>query len=198
MPSDSFLKLNQEKRNRIIDACLLEIVNSSFDKFKISNVIKNCNIARGSFYYYFADKYDLYKYALCLVNDSKIEFLRNITEKSDKNFYSLFAESMEKFLIYRKDKKLLFEAGIKLRRTGIEELVKLQRDYDIKVRDSVAMKLSDEASNLNDGFDVDILAEFFVILFNEDSIDMLKKTDYSDADIIKNMTMLITKGIYKM
>ncbi len=198
MPSDSFFNLNQEKRNRIIDACLHEIVNSSFEKFKISNVIKKCNIARGSFYYYFTDKYDLYKYALCLVNDSKIDFLKNITEKSDKDFYSLFAESMEKFLTYRKDEKLLFEAGIKLRRTGIDELTVLQREYDIKVRNSVSMKLADEMDKLNKGIDVDILSEFFVILFNEDSIDMLKKTDYSDVDIVKNMTMLITQGIYKV
>ncbi len=198
MPSDSFFNLNEEKRAKIMNACLHEIVNSSFEKFKISNVIKKCNIARGSFYYYFTDKYDLYRYAVCLVNESKIEFLKSITERSDKDFYSLFAEAMEKFLMYRINEKLLFDAGIKLRKTGIEDLIALQREYDIKVRNSVAMKLSDEAANLNDGIDTDILAEFFVILFNEDSIDMLKKTNYSDADIIKNITMLITKGIYKL
>ncbi len=197
MPSDSFFKLNDVKRNRITNACLQEIVNSSFEKFKISNVIKKCNIARGSFYYYFDDKYDLYKYALCLVNDSKIDFLKNITSESDADFYSLFAESMQKFLKYRTEEKLLFNAGSKLRRTGIKELMNLQREYDIKVRNAVSVKLVTEVDKLNDGVDMNILAEFFVSLFNEDTIDMLKTTDYSDEDIIKNITILITKGIYK-
>ncbi len=198
MPTDSFFNLNQEKRNRITVACLEEIVNNSFDKFKISNVIKKCNIARGSFYYYFHDKYDLYMFALRLVNDSKIDFLKSIETEDGEDFYSLFAKAMQKFLDYSKNENLLFEAGVSLRRTGIEELTKLQREYDVKVRNAVSAKLQSESSKLSSGIDVDILAEFFVILFNEDLIDILKKTEHSDDDIIRNITTLITKGIYKV
>ncbi len=197
MPNESFFNLKEAKRDRIMKACFNEIINSSFEKFKISNVIKECKIARGSFYYYFENKYDLYSYALELVNKNKMSFLATIIQDDSTDSYSLFAESVRCFLEYRNNDKILFKAGSKLRKTGIEELSNKQREYDIVIRNYVSEKLTSEAGHLNDGFDVNILAEFFVILFNEDTIDMLKKTEYSDENIIENMTMLIMKGIYR-
>ena len=51
-----------EKRNKIIDCAVEEFSQRDFDNAKLSNIVKNADIARGSIYQYFEDKMDLYLY----------------------------------------------------------------------------------------------------------------------------------------
>ena len=64
MPKETFLKLPEEKKNKIIKAAKKEFERVPFEQTSIKNIVEDAEIARGSFYQYFESKEDLLKYIL--------------------------------------------------------------------------------------------------------------------------------------
>lgn len=62
MPSDTFFRLPEEKRRRLMDAAWDEFTSVRFSDASINKIIRSAGIPRGSFYQYFADKDDLFSY----------------------------------------------------------------------------------------------------------------------------------------
>ena len=56
MPSNTFFRLPEEKRQRLLDAAWEEFSRVSFADASINQIIRAANISRGSFYQYFTDK----------------------------------------------------------------------------------------------------------------------------------------------
>ena len=59
MPTSTFYRLPQEKRQKLIDAIHQELLRVPYEEISINKIIQNANISRGSFYQYFADKNDM-------------------------------------------------------------------------------------------------------------------------------------------
>lgn len=80
MPTNTFFRLPEEKRQRLIDAAWDEFSNTSFSDASINRIIQNAHIPRGSFYQYFTDKEDLFWHLLSEVQayiaDTLVVFLR--------------------------------------------------------------------------------------------------------------------------
>ena len=64
MPKDTFIKLPQEKKDKIINAAKREFSRASLRDASIKNIVEEAEIARGSFYQYFESKEDLLQYLL--------------------------------------------------------------------------------------------------------------------------------------
>ena len=62
MPSDTFFRLPEEKRQRLMDAAWEEFTQVRFSDASINKIIQSAHIPRGSFYQYFEDKNDLFSY----------------------------------------------------------------------------------------------------------------------------------------
>ena len=62
MPSDTFFRLPEEKRARLMEAAWDEFTSVRFSDASINKIIRSAGIPRGSFYQYFADKDDLFSY----------------------------------------------------------------------------------------------------------------------------------------
>jgi len=93
LPKETFFNLNNEKKKKIIDSSVLEFANNSFDEAKLSSIIKTAGIPRGSFYQYFEDKSDLYKYLFSHITDAKIKYLEDLLVNPEKlSFLDLFRE----------------------------------------------------------------------------------------------------------
>jgi len=93
LPKETFFNLNKEKKKKIIDSSVLEFANNSFDEAKLSSIIKAAGIPRGSFYQYFEDKSDLYKYLFSHITDAKIKYLEDLLVNPEKlSFLDLFRE----------------------------------------------------------------------------------------------------------
>jgi len=75
LPTNTFKGLSEAKQQRIFDAALNEFSERSFSEAKLSNIIKDAKIPRGSFYQYFEDKLDLYKYIFEKFGEKKIEYM---------------------------------------------------------------------------------------------------------------------------
>lgn len=64
MPSATFCNLPQEKQERLLAAASREFSRRPFSEASINQIIKDAGIPRGSFYMYFADKEDLFRYVM--------------------------------------------------------------------------------------------------------------------------------------
>ena len=64
MCSETFLRLPEEKRSRILNAAWEEFTRVSFADASINQIVRRAGIARGSFYQYFKDKEALAVYLL--------------------------------------------------------------------------------------------------------------------------------------
>ncbi|MBQ2739076.1 MAG: helix-turn-helix transcriptional regulator, partial [Oscillibacter sp.] len=64
MSSETFLRLPEEKRRRILDAAWEEFTRVSFSDASINQIVQRSGISRGSFYQYFRDKEELMAYLM--------------------------------------------------------------------------------------------------------------------------------------
>lgn len=62
MVSETFLHLNQEKRDRVTQALLTEFSHYPVATAQVARIVKDAGIARGAFYVYFDSLEDAYRY----------------------------------------------------------------------------------------------------------------------------------------
>lgn len=89
MPTATFFRLPEEKRERLINACWDELTRVRFTDVSINRIIAAARIPRGSFYQYFADKEDLIRYLLEDMRQYFIALLRNILEETGGDLFAL-------------------------------------------------------------------------------------------------------------
>ena len=80
MPKKTFFNLPENKRENIIQSLLEEFSNHSFAEASISSIIDRADIPRGSFYQYFSDLEDAYKFIIRLVAEKKMEYFQQRME----------------------------------------------------------------------------------------------------------------------
>ena len=62
MPTSTFLALPAERRQRLVDAAIREFSEKPYAQASLSQIALRSRIAKGSFYQYFSDKLDLYRW----------------------------------------------------------------------------------------------------------------------------------------
>lgn len=104
MPKDTFLNLSEEKRNLIEDVALNEFAEHGFDNASINQIVEKADIAKGSFYQYFADKGDLYKHILTRIGEEKLAYITPALQNpADLDFFSFLEEIYRSGLAFAKD-----------------------------------------------------------------------------------------------
>ena len=93
MPKQTFYNLDESKKVKIYEASLNEFARTNYESAKVSNIIKEAGIPRGSFYQYFEDKLDLYHYIFDEIAKRKIEYMGDIQSRMHTmNFFDLWEE----------------------------------------------------------------------------------------------------------
>ena len=64
MPTTTFFNLPPPKREKLLRAAVAEFARRPYGEVSINRIIQAAEIPRGSFYQYFADKTDLFRYVL--------------------------------------------------------------------------------------------------------------------------------------
>lgn len=64
MPSSTFLNLAPEKQEKLLTAAAREFTERPYNEASINQIIQAAGIPRGSFYMYFRDKEDLFRYLI--------------------------------------------------------------------------------------------------------------------------------------
>ena len=94
MPSDTFFRLPESKRQRLMDAAWDEFTTVRRADVSINKIIQSAGIPRGSFYQYFTDKDDLFLY---LVRPLQMHFFELAMEEVTRTRGSLFSAPLAIF-----------------------------------------------------------------------------------------------------
>lgn len=116
MPKATFFNLPEGKRERIIEAAIEEFATHSFQKARVTAIADQAGIAKGSFYQYFTDKKDLYKYLIKLLVVKKISYInQDVVENRDKySFFQLLREAFISGIRFAKENPRLLSIGMML------------------------------------------------------------------------------------
>jgi AcrR family transcriptional regulator len=99
MPTSTFHALPAERRDRLVREAIMEFSEHSYAEASLSRIAQRSRIAKGSFYQYFADKLDLYRW---LVSEEAAERKRAFIGKpsADEDFWTGFATWIERGMAF--------------------------------------------------------------------------------------------------
>lgn len=78
MPKETFNNLPEEKRRQILDLAIKEFAEHPYNVASISKIVRKAGIAKGSFYQYFENKKELYRYLVKLSSDEKLKLAKDL------------------------------------------------------------------------------------------------------------------------
>ena len=87
MPKDTFFNLPKDKQQKLITAIKNELSRVPFAQLSINQIIKEADIARGSFYQYFTDRFDMLEYIMLQFRQ---EMQNQLIERLQQNGGDLF------------------------------------------------------------------------------------------------------------
>lgn len=204
MPTQTFYNLDVEKQNRIIESAINEFSVRSYDEAKLSNIIRESSIPRGSFYQYFNDKMDIYKYIFQKLGEQKMLFMGEaINNKDQIPFLELFRILYQKGMqfAYQNPKAikitslLLSSRGIAFDEVMKENLILAKTYYKSYI------ETDQKLGRISNEIDAEVLTDVFVNLITNTSIDQLSITHNQTLDLkklnerVEKVLTILEKGI---
>lgn len=98
MPTSTFFRLPEEKRQRLLDAAWEEFSRTSFSDASINQIIHNAHIPRGSFYQYFEDKGELFWYLLDGMREYFSCVFQEILEETGGDLFAVPVRAFDRFI----------------------------------------------------------------------------------------------------
>ncbi len=110
MPKDTFFNLSQEKQERIIESAKTAFSKKRYSAVTIDAIVALAKIPKGSFYQYFDNKDDLYKYIFYDVGKDKKEMLLEALDQYDElDFSKMLMQLMNKAYEFEARDRRIFE-----------------------------------------------------------------------------------------
>lgn len=99
MPTSTFFGLSEERRERLVREAIAEFSERPYAEASLSQIAQRSRIAKGSFYQYFADKLDLYRW---LVTDEAPRHKRAFigTPRPTDDFWAGFETLIERGMAF--------------------------------------------------------------------------------------------------
>ena len=110
MPSSPFLNLPAEKQENLLEAATWEFSHKPFNEASINQIIKEAGIPRGSFYMYFQDKEDLFRYLLKGYVDQLFMLLEEFLIQNQGDIFQALLELYD-YVQAKNDRRHLGEVG---------------------------------------------------------------------------------------
>ncbi|WP_427852760.1 TetR/AcrR family transcriptional regulator [Halothermothrix orenii] len=201
LPTSTFFNLPEEKKKRVIEAALDEFAAYPYHKASVTRIIKRAKIASGSFYQYFKDKKDLYKYILELGTERKFEYLGPVLEKQNEyDFFELLRQLYVRGIKYARENPRLEAIANKLISNKDSEIyVEIIGEQRPRTARFFRALLEDgiKKGEIDSEVDIDLVAHMLITLNLALSDFVYKdgKVDMDDMVLIDKMLYVIENGI---
>lgn len=203
MPKDTFLNLPEKKRKRVLEAAIDEFAKYSYYKARITAIVEDADIAKGSFYQYFKDKKDLYNYIIEIMGNKKLEYINHdmMENKAEYSFFELLRELYLSGIRFAKEYPRLVSITNRLINSKgnlYQEIFRGQEEKSISFFREL-LKEGVKKGEISSGVDIELTSKLLTslnysiveILFEDDEIDL------DDMEPIDNMLYIIENGIKK-
>ena len=88
MPSTTFFNLPEEKRERLLAAARAEFARTSYGEASVNRIIRAAGIPRGSFYMYFTDKGELFRYLMERYGEMLVESFGGLLDRAGGDLFA--------------------------------------------------------------------------------------------------------------
>ena len=136
MPKETFLKLSNEKQQKVLDAAKKEFARVPIENVSIKNIVEDADIARGSFYQYFESKEDLLVYLLKKKAEQVSNKVKEKIQETDGDLFEtyifLYDMAIENFM-KKEDEDLYKQIFINIKSSdeSIFDLMKNTKPKDV-------------------------------------------------------------------
>lgn len=199
MPKQTFCNLSDEKQQRIIDASMKEFAEHPYLKTSINRIIEEAEISKGSFYQYFSNKKDLYKYIIDQATDTKMQFLaQKLQNYQQLEFFDLLRKLFVAGIQFKREYPLFSEIGDRLL-NGSNESLKKEVYADSRPKSNEFFeKLLEEAINKGE-VDSKIDIRFTAYILTDFSITIVSYFfEYHNPDNLDEIMNYVDKMLYIM
>jgi AcrR family transcriptional regulator len=116
MPRDRFLNLPAEDRARLLDIAMTEFAERGFERASLNEILAKVGLSKGSYYYYFDDKEDLFATAIESATDAFLTQLSLPSRDSvtSADFWPSVRRTIEQQATIFDSSKALLRAGLQL------------------------------------------------------------------------------------
>ena len=101
MPSSTFLNLAPEKQEKLLTAAAREFTERPYNEASINQIVQAAGIPRGSFYMYFRDKEDLFRYLIQESMDALLMAFEEILRRSGGDVFAALPEMYDYLQAHR-------------------------------------------------------------------------------------------------
>lgn len=206
MPKDTFYNLPQDKQKRIIEAAIDEFAAHSYHKARVTAVAKNAGISIGSYYQYFEDKKDLFKYIIDQTATKKINYINQdiMRNEEDYSFFEILRETYLSGMKFAKENPRLVAIGNKLlnNKELQQEIWQDQKDKSTDYFKNLLLK-GQNNGEIDQEIDVELIARLLTGLHHS-LVDIIYKDNKifpenfaNEMEIIDKMLYFIKNGLKK-
>lgn len=201
MPTQTFINLEKNKKNKIIDAIINEMMKNSYEYINIANIIREAEIPRGSFYQYFKDKSDLFDYMFIYIGTKKKEFFGNLMQiDTDIPFLDRFLKMYQYGVLFAQSNPKLFSVGRKMLESPYYHQNPLTKSVAMQTKEMFVgmIKKDQDMGRIRKEIDPKILAEMMTDYMINFSIDEVLKENFEVKNVMNAVEQLINileKGI---
>jgi AcrR family transcriptional regulator len=143
MPKRTFVRLDEDKKEKVMRAAIEEFQVQGFEKAKIETIAQNAGIAKGSIYQYFEDKKALFLYAVTWSIEYFMKMIDRQTPLKDMDVYEYFLTgSRERFEMVKRE-PLLIAFSI---------------DFTMGKYGSLAAEINNELKQVADAYELRLIA----------------------------------------
>lgn len=132
MPKETFLKLSNEKQQKVINSAKKEFARVPIQEVSIKNIVEDAGIARGSFYQYFESKEDLLIYIIKENVEELNNKLKEEIQKKNGNLFeiyiSIYDNMVENFV--ERDETKVFKQIFENIKSSDESIFKILKEND--------------------------------------------------------------------
>lgn len=121
MPSATFFHLSPAKREKLLQCAREEFSRVSFDEASINRIVHQAEISRGSFYMYFIDKADLFRYLLQCYLDELTQMLEELLTREQGDLFAAFEALFQTLAERRGDAAAQQFQAILHRNAGVQQ-----------------------------------------------------------------------------
>ncbi len=100
MPLKTFNNLDETRRNEILKIAYEEFAFNSYLTASLSTIIKKSAVAKGSFYRYFENKFDLYAYLIQNAYKMRMSQLSKLLNNENLSFFEIIRENFRDKIIF--------------------------------------------------------------------------------------------------
>ena len=201
MPSSTFLNLPAEKQEKLLEAATREFSHKPFNEASINQIIREAGIPRGSFYMYFQDKEDLFRYLIKGYMDQLLMLLEELLLQNGGDIFRALLDLYD-YIQTKVDRQCLGEVGAMfgiircnsgMQKNGLLEML----DADMilqRLGDAVNPDLLDLRQDRDLG---DILGTLLVVAAPMIYTGLQAGGDPATRDRLKNILDIFKRGMGK-